>query len=214
MSQSGLNYETEQSKTTAYTQRHQQKPASDTDSGTDPEPACRSRSVGHSVGAREWREIPYTERILVSYRPCSWPECYPDGRPDLHNVQTVVRSCRHPTTFHRPADGAESCEREQDGSETTDTFTVTQAAVHESLDSITDLRDGDGVIWAGQTTPMLVVDSTASSTEVVNIVGPGGGDYRIEERPDKILSYAIYPGYGCQREITRVELPNEHSGRV
>jgi hypothetical protein len=61
---------------------------------------------------------------------------------------------------------------------------------------------------------MLVDDSTASSAGVVNIVGPGGGDYRIEERPDKILSYAIYPGYGCQREITRVELPNEHSGRV
>ena len=202
MSQSKISYEANTRKSTAQARRERHDNNSGTDTGG--EPACRSRSVGHSIDQREWREVSYEERILLSYRPCSWPECFPSGPPDANEIETVIRSCRHPTTYHRPRDvSAESCEKIQINAGETEISRAERTHARESIESISDLRDGDGVIWKGQSIPMFVVEAPSDSTGVAHLVGPSGGEYYIEGRPKYARPYYVR-GFGCRQEIRRV----------
>lgn len=162
------------------------------------EPACRSRAVGHSVENREWREVAYNERRLVSYEPCAWPECFPDGPPDADDIETVVRSTHQPTKYHRPrttATDAQSRKSTHEG----------QAVVeHEVVGAITDLCEGERVVWEGQRWTMRVVEGTTDPDGVVFLTGSNGGEYRIEGRPNAARPYAVYPAVGLVEELCRV----------
>jgi hypothetical protein len=206
MSQSKQSYGVETPKDSARTRRERQNTNPDAESTeTQVEPACRSRALGHSAEKRDWREIAYNERRLVSYRPCSWPECFPDGPPDADEIETVIRSTHQPTVYHRPrttATDAQSCESKHDG----------QAGVaHEAVGAITELREGERVIWEGQRWSMYVDESTAKPDGVVRLVGSDGGNYRIEGRPDTPRTYAVYPGVGIITDLCRVMPADDQS---
>ena len=191
MSQSKTSYDANTGKSTARTRRERHDYYSDTDGvgKTVPEPACRSRSVGHSIDRREWREISYDERTLVFYRPCSWPECYPDGAPDATKTQTVIRSCHRPTVFHRPRQ-----------------LSTSQRSAREwqSVTTITDLQEGDEVTWSDQSTPLTVIGTTANPAGEAHLEGREGGSYRIEGRPNKKRPQAVYPAIGIISGLRRV----------
>lgn len=197
MSQSGSTYKTEQPKDYARTRRERQQTNPGTESvETRVEPACRSRAVGHSVEQRDWREITYNERRLVSYEPCAWPECFPDGPPDATETETVIRSSHRPTVYHRPREG---------GSDDSDSAARTQATVeHEPVTTITDLREGEAVVWEGQRWAMSVAETATKPDGVARLAGPNGGTYRIEARPDSPRTYAVYPGVGVVADVHRI----------
>lgn len=215
MAQSTPQYETERPKATAHAHRQRQESTAeaDTDTAPGPEPACRSRFVGHSVTEREWHEIPYTERLLSVYQPCSWPACYPDGPPDPTDVQNVVRSCHYASTFHRPHETGPAGDSSQNDDRPSGTCSVVRAIAGDSIDSIVELCEGDGVIWNGRAAPMLVVGATTDPSQAARLVGFQGGEYRVRERPEHAQPYAVYPGYGCQRELVRVEFDHDHPER-
>lgn len=190
MSQSKPSYGVETPKDSARTRRERQNPNPDGKSTEQVEPACRSRAVGHSVEQRDWREVTYNERRLVSYQPCTWPECFPDGPPDASEIETVVRSSHRPTSYHRPREG---------GSDDCDS-----SAEHEAVATITDLCEGESVVWEGQRWSMSVTETATKPDGVARLAGSNGGTYRIEGRPDKTQSYAIYPGVGVIADLYRV----------
>ena len=203
MSQSKPSYGAEAPKGTARKHRQRANTSQNQSDEAEPEPACPSRSVGHSVEKREWREIAYRERMIGSYRPCKWPECFGGCPPDANEIESVVLSCRHSTAYHRPRDDDTEPAESRSGNTRIETVPVSQDATRESIDTIADLRDGDGVTWEGQATPMLVIGPTEDPAGVVNLVGPGGGEYHIEGRPGYPRPYYVR-GAGCRHEIRRV----------
>jgi hypothetical protein len=198
MSQSNLISGFNTPKDSARTRRDRNDSEAKTETGEEkgPEPACRSRSIGHSADKREWREVRYIERRLTCYRPCTWPECFPSGSPDPNEIETVIRSSHCPTVYHRPREG---------GSADCDSVAQSQATVeHESVTTITDLREGEAVVWEGQRWSMYVAETATKPDGVARLAGPNGGTYRIEGRPDKTQSYAVYPGVGVVAELYRI----------
>lgn len=192
MSQSKTSYGTELRKGTARSRdaRHTNQP--ETTDSEPVEPACRTREVGRAVERREWREIPYSERILAFYEPCEWDECYPDGPPDEEEVATVVRSCHAPTAFHRSRHKAESCQQEADADPHSRGVSITM---------LSDLQEGEGVVWDDQSTPRRVIETATGSDDTARLRGPSGGTYTIEARPGSTQPYAIYPAVGLVSSI-------------
>lgn len=162
---------------------------------TDVTPAC---STG-AVEAYDWREIPYTQPLLEFYRPCKCPSCYPEGAPAPEEVETVVRSTKYPTSFHRLGGFIEGDAEDED--ENMSTFTDDEIAARESLTDITDLRIGDGVMWFDEQTPLVAVETTPDPSGTVVLEGPGGGEYTLSSRQNG--SFIVYPGYG-RVEVERV----------
>lgn len=208
MSQSKSAYGVEEPKDSARTHRQRPDTAGD---GPDPQPACRSRAVGHSIERRKWRETAYSDRLQAFFDPCSWPECFPDGPPDVSNTETVVRSSREPTVYHRPQTA--ECQSETESHEHGDSETDRAATVRKSISKITELRDGDGVVWDGQSEPMLVVKPTDDPGGVVQLVGSNGGEYRVEAWPECARPYYIR-GYGCRNELARIVPANDQRERI
>jgi hypothetical protein len=225
MSQSKPSYEPDRPKSTARVQRHRHRAdvaqgaaerESNTESHPIPEPACRSRATGRSIDAREWREVRFDTRRLGTITACEY--CFPAGPPDATELETVVRSCSHPTVYHRPHSHDRSVSFGS-GDETTtgagesavDSFAaITFDDDAETIRDVTELRKGDGVLWQGQATPLVVVGAAASPTGTANLRGPSGGDYRVEGRPDCAQAYYIRPGYACQSDLIRVPAPTRH----
>lgn len=199
MSQSKPFYDVESPKHSARTRRERQNSGPNTASADiQVEPACRSRAIGHSVEKRDWREIVYDERRVVSYEPCEWPECFPDGPPDATEIETVIRSSHQPTVYHRPratATDAQSCESEHDGR---------TGVVYVAVSAITELHEGERVAWEGQRWSMHVDKSTSKQDGVVRLAGSNGGNYRIEERSGNPRTHAVYPGVGIITGLCRV----------
>ena len=202
MSQSNSAFGTQDPKGTARERRRRQEPTANTDE-TAPEPACWR----HNVSDTEWHEPPFTAAYREIHDPCS--DCFPNGPPGVEDLETVVRSRSHPTAYHRPRDATPDTRHdppETKGEES-------EIEVHEAISSVTDLKQGDGVLWQGQSTPMLVVEIAAKPDGSVRIRGPGGGNYQIEGRPEHRRPFYIRPGYACQRELTRV-VPAGDQSRV
>jgi hypothetical protein len=187
MSQSKASYGVNTPKDSARSRRveHDDQPE---EAGDQPvEPACRTREVGRGIDRREWREIPYSERILAFYEPCEWDECYPDGPPDVEEVATVVRSCHSPTVFHRSR-------HETENSQTDAVADPHSTGV--SITTLTDLTEGECVVWDKQSTPRRVIETATGSDGTVRLRGPSGGEYTVEARPGSTQAYAIYPAIG------------------
>lgn len=179
--------------------------ATDRETVENPEPACWRRRVD----GWEWHETEYTAAFLGIYDPC--PECF-DGPPDADELDTVVRSCSYPTSYHRVADPAETNTREAHA--TTETETTETLADwfddgdQRSIDDITEFKRGDGVVWQGQSTPLLVVGPAGASGGTVSLRGPNGGEYSIKGRPNHSRSHAVYPGIGVVADMRRVVSPD------
>ncbi len=212
MSQSNSSYRTERPKGIAREHRHRQSANTGKTAETTTEPACWR----HSASDWEWHEVQFTAAYATIHDPCS--ECFPNGSPAVSTLETVVRSCSYPVKYHRPRDTAEtspaglSRKSNNRGSDTGPQFCREAIDTCEPIDSVTDLQKGDGVLWQGQSTPMLVVEPASTPDGRVALVGPNGGEYRIEGRPECARAYYISPGYACQRELRRVVPASDHHG--
>ena len=195
MSQSKTSYGAKSRKGTARSHREQHTNTVSDSPRKTVEPACRTREVGRGVERREWREMGYNSRTRLFYDPCEW--CYPDGEPDDSKVDTVVRSCRKPTSYHRPRENDESaCEHETTTEPDTDLS-------REPVETISDLQTGEQVIWEDRKRPLRVIGVTADPDGTVTLRGPSGGHYHIEGRPGHRQPYYIL-GDGYRSVIERV----------
>ena len=117
--------------------------------------------------------------------------------------------------YHRPRDTDKTTpsepSREANGRESETGPQFGDEATIKSLNSITELREGDGVLWQGQSTPLVVVEPATTPDGTVALIGPNGGEYYIEGRPECARAYYISPGYACQRELRRVVPARDHS---
>ena len=191
MSQSNSAFGAQDPKGTARSRRVQH--ANQTNATDDTvEPACRARKIGRGVERREWRETPYDTRTLAFYEPCEW--CFPDGAPDENEVEIVVRSCRKPTSYHRPRDSNES---------TGHVGNHDAIRSVETICSLTDLRKGQQVIWENRAHPLRVVETTNEPNGTVTLRGHNEGKYQIEGRPQHSQPYYI-TNYGYRSEVVRV----------
>ncbi|WP_154020039.1 hypothetical protein [Halococcus sediminicola] len=210
MSQSNFSYGTKQPKGIAHEHRHQQPATTDDTAEADIEPACWR----HSASDWKWHEVQFTAAYAAIHDPCS--ECFPAGAPEIGTLETVVRSCSYPVKYHRVRDGDETDpvreSREADDCESEAGAQFGSAAINasESISSITELRKGDGVLWQGQSTPLVVAEPATTPDGTVSLIGPNGGEYRIEGRPECARAYYISPGYACQRELRRVVPASDH----
>ncbi|EMA55986.1 hypothetical protein C451_04531 [Halococcus thailandensis JCM 13552] len=150
----------------------------------------------------------YDGRTRTFYDACEWSECYPDGPPDENEIETVVRSCRKPTTYHRPRDDSELCEHETDAPETSTNDTrISQDAIEliGSISSLTDLEEGQRVIWPNREQPLRVTKTTGKPDGMVGLQGPIGGEYQVEGRPEYPQPYYL-PKAGYVSAIIRVRV--------
>ena len=214
MSQSNPSYRTERPKGIAHECRHQQPANTGKTAEVAIEPACWR----HSASDWEWHKVQFTAAYATIHDPCS--ECFPKGSPEVRTLETVVRSCSYPVKYHRPRDADEtnptgaSHKVESGESETAAQFGESAIDTSESISCITELQEGDGVLWQGQSTPLVVVEPATTPDGTVSLIGPDGGEYRIEGRPECTRAYYISPGYACQRELRRVvPARNHHSER-
>ena len=195
MSQSKTTYGAELPKGTARSRhaQHDNQPEETGDSNTV-EPACRTREVGRGIDRREWRETSYDGSIRVFLDPCLW--CFADGHPDESEVETVVKSCRKPTSYHRLRESAETCDHGDDPE-------VTIQIKEDPIESVTDLREGQQVIWDDREQPLWVVEATDEPDGTVGLRGPSGGEYIIEGRPEHRKPYYVL-GDGYRSRIIPV----------
>ena len=197
MSQSNPPYNVKSPKGTARSQREQHNNQPDPSSAETVEPACRARKSGRGIERREWREMPYDSRTRTFYQPCEW--CYPDDEPDESDVETVIRSCRDPTKYHRLRDDPESDEAPSNGPP--DATNIQDTG--DPIESVTDLRIGQRVIWESREYPLRVVETATESDGTIALRGHNGGEYQLEGRPKHAQPYYIsYYGY---RSVIRVE---------
>ena len=212
MSQSNSSYRTERPKGIAREHRHRQPATTDDTAEATTEPACWR----HSASDWEWHEVQFTAAYAAIHDPCS--ECFPDGSPEVSTLETVVRSCSYPVKYHRPRDTDETNPSgpspETNGRESGTGPQFGDEATSKSLNSITELQEGDGVLWQGQSTPLVVVEPATTPDGTISLVGPNGGEYHIEGRPECARAYYISPGYACQRELRRVVPASNHHGSV
>lgn len=203
MSQSKSVYWVQNPKANGKRQRQPTNAAGDSSrSNSEPEPACRSRCVPD----REWVEIPYTAALTNSYTPCGWDECYPAGAPDPDETETVIRSRRYPTVFHRvKPDGPAVHESTAEPTNVHPFAGANPAGERESIESITELRAGDGVTWDCLETPVVVIEQ--SETSGVLVSGPSGGEYQLHTRYGGAV--VAYPGYGRVSGLARI-VPDNH----
>jgi hypothetical protein len=210
MSQSKPSYGTERPKGIAHERRHRQPVNTDDTAEAATEPACWR----HATSDWKWHEVQFTAAYAAIHDPCS--ECFPAGAPETSTLETVVRSCSYPVKYHRPRD-AEGTNLSGPSDETNDRESGTSPQFGDeaidtraSISSITELKKGDGVLWQGQSTPLVVTEPATAPDGTVALVGPNGGEYRIEGRPECARTYYISPGYACQRELRRVVPASDH----
>ena len=196
MSQSKSSYGVAPRKGTARSRHAQHDKQTETTTAETVEPACRARQSGRGAKRREWREMPYDSRTRVFYEPCEW--CYPGGDPDETEVETVVRSCRDPTKYHRLRDNHESSEAPNAGPPDADATGTRDAG--DPIKSITDLRIGQRVIWENREHPLRVVGTTSKPDGTVTLRGHNDGKYVVESRPQNPQPYYI-SNYGYRSEI-------------
>jgi hypothetical protein len=197
MSQSNPSYGVNSPKGTARS-RHEQHDNQSEPTPTNPvEPACRARKSGRGAKRREWREMPYDNRTRAFYQPCEW--CYPDNEPNESDVETVIRSCRDPTKYHRPRDDHELGNAPTAGPP--DATNIQNTG--DPIESVTDLRIGQRVIWENREYPLRVVETASKPDGTVALRGHNGGEYQLEGRPKHAQPYYI-SSYGC-RSVIRVE---------
>lgn len=211
MSQSGPAYEDKSPKGIARAHRRRPDTSDETsETETEPEPACRSRAVGHSVERREWRAKPYSDRLNAFYAPCAWSECFPNGPPDVSDIETVVRSSHHPTTYHRLRETETVCEPESDHNHGDSVGDLANSqTIRESVGNIAELRDGDSITWSGLAAVAEVVESATDPSGVVVLVGSKGTEYVLEGRPECARAFYI-EHFGCRSEINRVTPADGH----
>jgi hypothetical protein len=205
MSQSKTYSGVHSPKDTARSRRveHDNQPEETGDSDTV-EPACRAREIGRGAERRKWRETPYNGRIRAFYEACEW--CYPDSHPD-DETETVVRSCREPTRYHRPRHEGEPCEQTDAPETDTDGTRISQDAIEPigAISSLTDLQEGQRVVLESRKQPLRVIKGTSEPDGSVTLRGPSGGEYQIEGRPEYSQPYYI-PKTGYLSEIIRVRV--------
>lgn len=216
MSQSKSSYGVSTPKDTG---RKQRKPQSTPESAsasegseakTKPVPACRCKSVNDW----EWVETPYTDALADTYSPCEWGDCYPNGPPDPDETETVVRSRRYPSVIHRvehqsvEADANTDANNESEESAWDHPFRAGDLGGNESVpvESVAEVRVGDGVAWDCIEIPLLVVGHHETCGMVVK--GPSGGEYQLRTRYDGRA--VVMPGRGCVENLVRVVIDNHH----
>ena len=174
----------------------------------EPEPACRSRVNGRSADQREWCDKPFTDGIREFYQSCEWSECFPDGPPDVDGIETIVRSARKPTVYHRPRETTNTGNTDHDDAG----GQLKEAAqpVREPISAITELREGENIVWNGKTTPVEIVETTIDPSGTVLLAG-SNSKYRLEGRPECARPFYIQH-FGCQNEINRVVLTHGEGG--
>lgn len=212
MSQSKSAYGVQEPKDVARERRHRQ---ANSNHKSVPEPACWR----HSASDWEWYEAQFTAAYRKIHDPCS--DCFASGPPDVSEFEAVIRSRSYPVKYHRPRDTGDETESSESPLEATNRESQTatrfaEAAIdaRKPISSITELKEGDGVLWQDQSTPMLVVGVAAKPDGRVRLRGPNGGKYQIEGRPECQRSYYIRPGYSCQKSISRVASPRAQSEGV
>lgn len=185
--------------------QHQQTSAKkNSQSERDPEPACWRRRVDDW----SWHVTEFNAAFSGMYGPC--PDCFADGSPDVNEIERVVRSCSYPTTYHRIGDPARADSEEETGTATVATQFVTDADAGESIESVTELEEGDGVLWDGLSTPAVVIEATTEPKGMGRLRGLGGGEYTVEGRPSQTRPIAIYPAIGLVADVCRVRLPDDY----
>lgn len=162
---------------------------SEAESESPLEPACSIANADYL----EWRKTPYTAALADIYPPCENPDCFPDGVPEPDAFEHVIRSRHCPTVFHRPRDGCAQPPPSADQE---------PASEPEPIESITDLRPGDGVVWGASQLPLVVMSATSDPAGTVALRGPNGGEYELDELPGS--SYAVSRGYGCVSGVRRI----------
>ena len=183
--------------------------AAERESGEAPEPACWRRRVDDW----QWYEAEFIAAFAEMYSPC--PECFSDGPPDVDELESVVRSRSYPSSYHRVFDPARA-----DSDAETETTTMSSRFENLTIETqrvitdITELEEGDGVLWKGQSTPLTVVDSTVDTGGTVRLRGPNGGEYRVTNRPNHSHPIAIYPGIGLASDVCRIVPVGDRSGMV
>ena len=211
MSQSRTSYGAKTRKGTARSRHAQHDNQSENGGDSDTvEPACRAREIGRGAERRKWRKTPYNSRIRAFYDACEW--CYPDGAPDESEIEKVVRSCREPTSYHRPRDDGEP-EHETGTPETgTDGARVSQDAIEPTgaISSLTDLQEGQRVILESRAQPLRVTETASKPDGTVGLRGPGGGEYQVEGRPEYPQPYYLRKaGYLSEIICVRVTISVE-----
>ena len=204
MSQSKTSYGAELRKGTARSRRveHDSQLEKSADSDTV-EPACRAREIGRGAERRKWRETPYDSRIRAFYEPCEW--CFSNGAPDDSEIETVVRSSREPTSYHRLRSSAESICQATGGDDRSDTDTDDIQIAEDPIKSLAELQDGQLVIWENRERPLRVIRTANRPDETITLQGPDGGEYQVEGRPERPRPYYLY-GSGYLSEIIRVRV--------
>lgn len=197
MSQSKSVYGVESPKDSARAHRHSPD-TSGAVTDDEPEPACRSRANGRSIERREWCVKPFTDGIREFYEPCRW--CFSDGPPDVGDIEKIVRSSRHPTVYHRPQ--TPDCDSATEQHDHSDSEADCVATVRESIGEITELGNGDGIVWEGRTTPPKVVGTTTDPSGTVLLEGPIS-QYVLEGRPNCPRQFYIQH-FGYRDEIYRI----------
>ncbi|WP_273837520.1 hypothetical protein [Halococcus sp. PRR34] len=122
-----------------------------------------------------------------------------------------MRSCRHPTTYHRPRDDGEP-EHETDAPEADTDTRISQEAIEPigPISSLPDLQEGQRVVLESRVQPLRVTEIASEPDGTVGLRGPGGGEYQVEGRPEYPQPYYL-PKAGYLSEIirVRVEIPAE-----
>jgi hypothetical protein len=189
MAQSGQPYGVEQPKSTAHAQNHRT-----TETASNPQPACCAAERDET----EWRDTPCVESLSEFYEPCQRPECFGSETPDLTTIERVIISRNFPSAYHRIGQD-DPTQAGQDEITNGRLFTDLTFEAGEPVSALGDLHVGDGVVWAPPQIPLTVVGAAA-----LTLRGPAGGEYTLTEAERSDATYAIYDGYGCISDISRV----------
>jgi hypothetical protein len=166
---------------------------------SEPEPACWRRRVDDW----EWHETEFNAAFAGMYGSC--PDCFDGGPPDVDELETVVRSCSYPSSYHRVFDPVHADSDAETGTATgSSRFENATIEAQRVITDITKFEEGDGVLWKGQSTPLTVVDSATEASGTVRLRGPNGGEYQVTNRPNHSQPIAIYPGFGLASDVCRI----------
>lgn len=72
----------------------------------------------------------------------------------------------------------------------------------EPLLSATQLKQGDGLVWADRSQPLLVTESLVEPNSAVSLEGPLGGEYTLHCYED---TFVLLPKYGQVSNPVRVK---------
>ena len=200
MAQSGPSYGVEQPKSNAHVQNHRP-----TETTANPQPACCAAGRDET----EWRAPPYVETLGEFYEPCQRSECFGGGKPNPTTIKRVIISRHFPSVFHRVQEHEEANPTLTGQDKTTDNrlFSALVFEEGEPVATLTDLSEGDGVVWNTPQIPLTVVGPAA-----IDLRGPAGGEYTLIEAEGSDAAYAIYDGYGCVSGVSRVPARDRPEG--